>query len=183
MEEFYTGRVVYHKIFGTGKVVHIENERLVVNFIKAGVKYFTETEAETELSDPPDQQQEQSAEEEGMDINALKDAVREVLLEEGLIGATAMADKWIGGKLVLKPGKEGMQEKSVPIETFFHKIVMVRNQLRVLEQNINASEKLTDSEKVSLQQYISRCYGSLTTFNVFFGDKKDMFVGTKKESL
>ncbi|MBI5741774.1 MAG: hypothetical protein HZA16_13785 [Nitrospirae bacterium] len=175
MEEFHTGRVVYHKAFGTGKVVHTEKEHLVVNFIKAGVKHFTETEAETELSDGP------VAGGEGMDINLLKDAVREVLSEEGLTGASFPADKWVGGELVLKPGKAGLQDKSLPIETFFHKIVMVRNQLRVLEQNINSSEKLSEGEKISLQQYITRCYGSLTTFNVLFSDKQDMFAGMKKE--
>jgi hypothetical protein len=74
-----------------------------------------------------------------------------------------------------------MQEKSVPIETFFHKVVMVRNQLRVLEQNINSSASLTDAEKIDMQQYITRCYGSLTTFNVLFADKKDWFIGAKKE--
>ncbi|RJQ45995.1 MAG: hypothetical protein C4538_07725 [Nitrospiraceae bacterium] len=180
MEEFYTGRVVYHKIFKTGKVVRVEGERLIVNFITAGVKYFNEAEAETELSDPPPQQ-EQEIQETNMDYNMVKETIREILFDEGLIGMVPIADKWNGGELILKPGKADLQEKSIPIETFFHKIVMVRNQLRVLEQNINASEKLTDSEKVNLQQYITRCYGSLTTFNVLFGDKKDIFVGAKKE--
>jgi hypothetical protein len=166
MEEFYTGRVVFHNIFGTGKVVRVEGDRLIVNFITAGVKYFSEAEAETELSDSPPEQ-EQNLKEQSMDLNILKETIREVLIEEGLAGMTPLSDKWNGGELIMKPGKPGMQEKSVPIDVFFHKIVMVRNQLRVLEQNINGSGKLTDSEKVNLQQYITRCYGSLTTFNVF----------------
>ncbi|MBI5408521.1 MAG: hypothetical protein HZA14_04055 [Nitrospirae bacterium] len=87
MEEFYTGRVVYHKTFGTGKIVRIEGAKLIVNFITAGVKHLTETEAETELSEPPSQQ-EQAAEEQDMDIDKLKEALREALYEEGLLGIT-----------------------------------------------------------------------------------------------
>src|SRR5690606_13317991 len=92
--------------------------------------------------------------------------------------AVAMADKWKGGKLVLDPGQPGVQGKEVPIDTFFHKIVMVRDRLRVMEQKINAS-KLDDQEKVELQQYITRIYGSLTTFNVLFKSNSDYFVGEK----
>jgi hypothetical protein len=89
----------------------------------------------------------------------------------------ALANKWRGGKMQLWPREPGMAAKELPLETFFHKVVMVRNQLRVLEQQINTHAKLDDHDRVHLQQYITRCYGSLTTFNVLFKDRDDQFSG------
>ncbi|MFV1449575.1 hypothetical protein VBZ51_10530 [Maribacter sp. HS] len=91
----------------------------------------------------------------------------------------AIADKWKGGNLILEPGEAGLSNKEIPINTFFHKIVMVRDRIRVMEQKINSSKNLDDQEKIDLQQYITRIYGSLTTFNVLFKAKSDHFVGDK----
>jgi hypothetical protein len=103
--------------------------------------------------------------------------LRRVLREEGSLSLAIPADKWRGGSLVLRPGTPGLQEKAWPIETFFHKVVMLRNRLRTLEQQINASE-LPDDAKVKLQAYITGCYGSLTSFNILFAADEDQFKGS-----
>jgi hypothetical protein len=103
--------------------------------------------------------------------------LRRVIREETGISPVVPSDRWRGGTLVLRPGSAGMQEKSWPIETFFHKVVMLRNRLRTLEQQVNASD-LPDDVKVKLQAYVSGCYGSLTSFNVLFADEDDQFKGS-----
>ena len=102
--------------------------------------------------------------------------LRRVIREETGISPVVPADKWRDGTMVLRPGTPGLQEKTWPIETFFHKVVMLRNRLRTLEQHVNASD-LPDDVKVKLQSYITGCYGSLTSFNVLFADEDDQFHG------
>jgi hypothetical protein len=122
--------------------------------------------SERERSAPP-------MNESGEDLELL---LRRIIREECGLSAVVPADKWVGGDLVLRPAREGLQEKTIPIETFFSKIVMLRNRLRTLEQHINSSE-LPNPAKVKLQTYITGCYGSLTSFNVLFADEDDRFKG------
>jgi hypothetical protein len=111
------------------------------------------------------------------DIRRIVQAVRAVFAAEQSVTGE-IGDRWSGGHLVLRPGKPGTQEKVVPIESFFRKIIAVRDRLRVLEQRINSHPKLSNEDRLQLQEYVTRAYGSLTTFNVFFTDPADRFIGT-----
>jgi hypothetical protein len=111
----------------------------------------------------------------------LKSLIREAMDEERGGAEVPLARKWEGGSVVLKPGAADAQSKEVPLDAFLHKVVMVRDRLRVLEQKINAHPKLTDAEKVEMEAYITKCYGSLTTFNVLFRERADQFTGEKKD--
>ncbi len=110
------------------------------------------------------------------DAPDLERLLRRIIREESGLTPVVPADKWRGGHLVLRPGNPALQEKSWPIESFFHKVVMLRNRLRTLEQQVNASD-LPDDQKVKLQSYVTGCYGSLTSFNILFADEDDQFRG------
>ena len=110
----------------------------------------------------------------GDDIELL---LRRIIREETGLTPVTPAEKWRNGQLVLRPGTPGLQEKTWPIETFFHKVVMLRNRLRTLEQQINGTE-MPEDLKVKLQGYVTGCYGSLTSFNVLFADEEDQFRGS-----
>ena len=112
------------------------------------------------------------------DLRKIVQAMRAVFNAEQSVSGH-IADRWTGGQLVLKPGRAGTQEKTIPIEDFFRKITAVRERLRVLEQRINSHPKLAEDDRLQLQEYITRAYGSLTTFNLLFADAEDRFVGTK----
>jgi hypothetical protein len=134
---------------------------------------FFPTVSDRERSTPPVTLQNDGSE----DLELL---LRRIIREEAGVTPVAPAAKWRGGTLALRPGTPGLQEKTWPIETFFHKVVMLRNRLRTLEQQVNASD-LPDDVKVKLQGYVSGCYGSLTSFNVLFADDADYFKGSGGE--
>ena len=112
-----------------------------------------------------------------MHMDEFRELVREVLSEELGVADIRLQGRWQGGTLVLQPGDLSTKPKEIPLESFFHKIVMLRDRLRVLEAKINGNGKLTDEDKVELQQYVTRIYGTLTTFNVLFARKEDQFRG------
>ncbi len=117
----------------------------------------------------------------GGELSMTRDELMEIFREAACEVEVALAPKWEGGVVQLIPGKSELQGKELPIDIFFHKVVMIRDRLRTLEQKINAHPKLSDAEKVDMQQYITRVYGSLTSFNVLFRDRGDQFVGAKGE--
>jgi hypothetical protein len=116
-----------------------------------------------------------------MDADEFRRVLSEVIRDELGVGEIEIAGKWQGGEMILRPGKEGLQEKRIPLDALFRKIVTIRDKLRVLEQRINTHPKLADDDKVHLQQYVTGCYGSLTTFNVLFADRESQFVGQKED--
>ncbi len=116
-----------------------------------------------------------------MDIEEFRRVLREVLSDELGISQPELLPRWQGGEVILKPGKEGTQEKRIPIDNLFHKVVMIRDRLRLLEAKVNAHAGLSAEDKLQLQSYITGCYGSLTTFNALFANKSDQFVGAKDD--
>ncbi|HVZ31466.1 MAG TPA: hypothetical protein VG963_03525 [Polyangiaceae bacterium] len=112
-----------------------------------------------------------------MDQEEFRNVLREILLDELGVRDVELGDRWQHGEVVLVPGKAGVQEKRIPIDSLFRKVVLIREKLRVLEQRINNHEKLDDNDRLQLQQYITQCYGSLTTFNALFRNKEDQFAG------
>jgi len=169
------GTKVKHPQFGIGKVEHVAEYHYVVNFDMRGIVDVSKKFAGLEVLGSK-----QNDENSDIDSDEIEKAVERVLRKWNGIGEVVpLGDKWSGGTMILKPADPDQKPKEIPIETFFHKIVMLRDRIRVLEQNINSNEKLSDEDKVNLQQYITRIYGSLTTFNVLFKNKEQQFVGEK----
>lgn len=177
-ENIGIGTQVYHPSFGRGVVIEVELGAYDIYFKNRGEKQIPRGDDRLEVrelvADTVDRLSLREVE------NAMENVLRKWSDATELI---PMGDKWTGGTLIMKPNNDSLKAKEIPMESFFHKIVMTRDRLRVMEQKINASKNLNDEEKVALQQYITRIYGSLTTFNVLFANKNDHFSGTGGSGL
>ena len=168
------GTRLQHTHYGPGVIVGIKYATYLISFINHGIKEIDKTDDKLDEIIP-----ENITEEIETHSQTEKSLLKILRLWGGLTENVPLGDKWIKGMLLLQPADKSMKPKEIPIDDFFHKIIMLRDRLRVLEQNINSHKKLTDEDKVNIQQYITRCYGSLTTFNVLFKNKEQWFVGDK----
>ena len=168
------GTRLQHTQYGPGVIVGIRYAVYIISFIDSGIKEIDKADEKLEEIIP------ENVTEEIETTSDVEKSLLKILKMWGGIGESVqLGDKWLGGKMLLQTADKSLKPKEIPIEDFFHKIVMLRDRLRVLEQNINSHKKLTDEDKVNIQQYITRCYGSLTTFNVLFKNKEQFFVGDK----
>ncbi len=168
------GTRLQHTQFGPGVIVGVRYATYLITFIHHGTKEIDKTDSHLD---------EIIAENITAEIETVSETEKSLLKILRLWGnvneVVPLGEKWVGGTMLLQPADKSLKPKEIPVADFFHKIVMLRDRLRVLEQNVNSHKKLNDEEKVNLQQYITRCYGSLTTFNVLFKDKENWFVGDK----
>jgi len=169
------GSRVKHPALGEGVVIKLYKIAYDVCFITYGIKQVAKEYTDWEIID--------AIEPESMaSFTEAEKALRKILKEyNGIKEHVELGDKWKDGTMILKPSDSSLKSKEIPIDTFFHKIVMVRDRLRVIEQRINSSKLLGDEDKVNLQQYITRIYGSLTSFNILFKYKDDHFKGASSK--
>jgi hypothetical protein len=168
------GTRLQHTQYGPGVIIGIKYATYLISFFNHGIKEIDKADAHLDEIIP---------ENVSIEIETASELEKSVLnilrLWNGMGEVVPLGDKWKGGIILLQPKDKSLKPKEIPVEAFFHKIVMLRDRLRVLEQNINSHKVLSDEDKVNLQQYITRIYGSLTTFNVLFRDNKHYFVGEK----
>ena len=168
------GTRLQHTQYGPGVIVGVRYATYLISFINHGIKEIDKTDTKLDEIIP-----ENVTEEIETHSEVEKSLLKILRLWGGLSEIVPLGDRWLKGMMILQPADKSLKPKEIPIEDFFHKVVMLRDRLRVLEQNINSSKTLSDEEKVNVQQYITRCYGSLTTFNVLFKNKEQWFVGEK----
>jgi hypothetical protein len=168
------GSRIRHKEFGEGVIIGVKSATYLITFMASGKK-------EISHSYPLEIIEEEPPADDLVSLAEVERCLTAILRKWGdAQEIVPLGQKWVGGKMLLQPADKNLKPKEIPMEAFFHKIVMVRDRMRTLEQRVNASA-LTDEEKVSIQQYITRCYGSLTSFNVLFKRPEDQFVGDKSE--
>ena len=177
-KDFRVGTRIEHEKYGEGIISQNNNLTVKVIFVRGtGEIEFSKSNVQFEVI------AQSEIEDDGrprLDVKEVERMIALVLNKyNGLEYTADLGKKWEGGTMLLQPANPELKPKEMPIETFFHKIVMMRDRLRVLEQNINSHPALSDEEKVNLQQYITRIYGSMTSFNILFDDKNDYFVGSK----
>lgn len=166
------GSRINHSEYGKGVVTNVTSQHYWITFIEKGLETVEINDENLEIIDAVED------EVDTVSFFEVEKTLRNILQRYSDVSEIVpIADKWKGGKMILEPGTD-TQNKEIPIDTFFHKIIMVRDRLRVMEQKINASN-LEEAEKIELQQYITRIYGSLTSFNVLFKLQNDYFVGEK----
>ena len=167
------GSRVKHPAYGDGVIVRLHPVAYEVAFMVYGLKNVGKEYDQWEVI-------ERIETSEPVSFTEAEKSLMKILRQwSDITEVVTIADKWKGGTLLMQPFDTSLKAKDVPIETFFHKIVMLRDRVRVLEQKINSHSKLTEEDKIDMQQYITRIYGSLTTFNVLFRDKEQYFVGEK----
>lgn len=177
MEELTVGTRVDHPRYGEG-IISKNNLTAYEIFFERGGKIEI-TKRNTDLTVI---EKNENASKTTLSISEIEEVLNYVLDKHSALNEVVpLGEKWIGGTMLLQPANTELKPKEIPVEVFFHKIVMLRDRLRVLEQNINSHKVLTDEEKINIQQYITRIYGSLTTFNVLFSEKEHYFVGAKSK--
>ncbi|MBP5710154.1 MAG: hypothetical protein J6W84_04185 [Bacteroidales bacterium] len=177
LENLKVGTRVEHPKYGEGIISQNNALSYKIIFVRGGEVEFSKLNLQLEVVSDNEEGEENYPQ---MTIRDIEKMLKHVLNKyNGLENKVELGKKWIGGTMILQPANPDLKPKEMPVETFFHKIVMMRDRLRVLEQNINSSDSLTDEEKVNLQQYITRIYGSMTSFNILFENKEDYFVGAK----
>ncbi len=168
------GTRLQHMQYGPGVIVGVRFATYIISFITYGIKEIDKTDPKLE---------EIIAENVTVEVETISEVERSLLkilrLWSDASEIIPLGDRWKGGTMLLQPADKTQKAKEIPIDVFFHKIVMLRDRLRVMEQQINAHKILSDEEKVNMQQYITRIYGSLTTFNVLFKNKENWFIGEK----
>jgi len=182
MKELSVGTKVDHIRYGEGIIGKVNAISYDIYFSKAGKIEILKSNQDISILEEPEESDVDSGSSKGINLEDMEKMISYTLDKyAALQEIVPLGEKWTGGKLIIQPLKNELQSKEIPIDVFFHKIVMLRDRLRVLEQNINSHPKLTDEEKVDFQQYITRIYGSLTTFNILFKEKEHYFIGSSSK--